>query len=75
MISSHFIHFSKRISIGVTLLPPTNLLLLILDLANNHNGSIEHGKRIIAEVANLNNPQNSFHPFQIAVTFSCDGTG
>jgi sialic acid synthase SpsE/mannose-6-phosphate isomerase-like protein (cupin superfamily) len=39
--------------------------LLILDLANNHNGSIEHGKRIIAEVANLNNPQN----YPIAVKF------
>ena len=39
--------------------------LLILDLANNHNGSLEHGKRIIAEVAKLTNLQK----FPIAVKF------
>ena len=39
--------------------------LLILDLANNHNGSLELGKRIIAEVANLKNPQK----YPIAVKF------
>jgi sialic acid synthase SpsE/mannose-6-phosphate isomerase-like protein (cupin superfamily) len=39
--------------------------LLILDLANNHNGSIEHGKRIIAEIAKLRNPQK----YPIAVKF------
>ena len=39
--------------------------LLVLDLANNHNGSLEHGKRIIAEVAKLSNPKK----FPIAVKF------
>jgi sialic acid synthase SpsE/mannose-6-phosphate isomerase-like protein (cupin superfamily) len=39
--------------------------LLILDLANNHNGSFEHGQRIISEVAKLQNPKN----YPIAVKF------
>ena len=39
--------------------------LLILDLANNHNGSVEHGKRIIAEIAKLKNPQK----YPVAVKF------
>lgn len=39
--------------------------LLILDLANNHNGSVEHGKRIILEISRLRNPRN----FPIAVKF------
>jgi hypothetical protein len=39
--------------------------LLILDLANNHNGSVEHGKQIIAEVARLKNPGK----YPIAVKF------
>lgn len=39
--------------------------LLVLDLANNHNGSLEHGKRIISEVAKLKNPKS----FPIAVKF------
>ena len=43
----------------------SNQPLLILDLANNHNGSVEHGKRIIAEVAKLNNPGR----YPIAVKF------
>ena len=39
--------------------------LLILDLANNHNGSLEHGKKIIAEIAKLKNPQE----YPVAVKF------
>jgi len=39
--------------------------LLILDLANNHNGSVEHGKQIIAAVAKLKNPQK----YPVAVKF------
>ena len=39
--------------------------LLILDLANNHNGSVEHGKRIIAEIAKLENPKK----YPVAVKF------
>jgi sialic acid synthase SpsE/mannose-6-phosphate isomerase-like protein (cupin superfamily) len=39
--------------------------LLILDLANNHNGSLEHGKKIIAEIAKLKNPQK----YPVAVKF------
>ena len=43
-------------------LSPSNPLL-ILDMANNHNGSLSHGKRIIDEVAKLKNP--SGHPIAI----------
>jgi N-acetylneuraminate synthase len=39
--------------------------LLILDLANNHNGSLAHGKRIIDEITNA--AQSS--DFQIAIKF------
>jgi sialic acid synthase SpsE/mannose-6-phosphate isomerase-like protein (cupin superfamily) len=39
--------------------------LLIFDLANNHNGSLEHGKRIIFEISKLRNPNN----YPIAVKF------
>lgn len=45
-------------------LSPNNPLL-ILDLANNHNGSLSHGKKIIEEIAKLQNPSN----FPIAVKF------
>ena len=39
--------------------------LLILDLANNHNGSVDHGKRIISEISKLRNPNK----YPIAVKF------
>ena len=39
--------------------------LLILDLANNHNGSLAHGKQIIDEVASI----VALKDFQVAVKF------
>jgi sialic acid synthase SpsE/mannose-6-phosphate isomerase-like protein (cupin superfamily) len=39
--------------------------LLILDMANNHNGSLEHGKRIIDEVASV----SGLFDFQVAIKF------
>jgi sialic acid synthase SpsE/mannose-6-phosphate isomerase-like protein (cupin superfamily) len=39
--------------------------LLILDMANNHNGSLEHGKRIIDEVSSV----NGLFDFQVAIKF------
>ena len=39
--------------------------LLILDLANNHNGSLDHGKRIIDEIATA----VSGTGFQVAIKF------
>ena len=39
--------------------------LIILDLANNHNGSLLHGKRIIENVANV----TSKYDFKVAIKF------
>jgi len=39
--------------------------LLILDLANNHNGSLSHGKRIIENIAKVTNRFD----FQVAIKF------
>ena len=39
--------------------------LLILDMANNHNGSLSHGKRIIDEVASV----NGLSDFKVAIKF------
>lgn len=39
--------------------------LLILDMANNHNGSLDHGKKIIDEVSSV----NSLFDFQVAIKF------
>lgn len=39
--------------------------LVILDLANNHNGSLEHGKRIISAISKVSNPLN----YPIAIKF------
>lgn len=39
--------------------------LIILDLANNHNGSLAHGKRIIESIANIINR----YDFQVAIKF------
>ena len=38
--------------------------LLILDLANNHNGNVDHGKRIIDDLAKVN-----FHGLPVAIKF------
>lgn len=39
--------------------------LIIVDMANNHNGSIEHGKRIVDELESLNRPEE----IKIAIKF------
>lgn len=39
--------------------------LLILDMANNHNGFLEHGKRIVDELAGI----NGIHDFRVAIKF------
>lgn len=43
----------------------TNLPLIVLDLANNHNGSVDHGKRIIKMIAEVTSGYN----FRVAVKF------
>ncbi len=39
--------------------------LLILDMANNHNGSLEHGKRIVTELTQI----EGIRDFQVAIKF------
>jgi sialic acid synthase SpsE/mannose-6-phosphate isomerase-like protein (cupin superfamily) len=51
-------------SIDFSSLSPANPLL-ILDLANNHNGSLDHGKRIIDEIATA----VAGTGFQVAIKF------
>ncbi len=43
----------------------TSKPLLVLDLANNHNGSVDHGKRIIQELKGINILRN----FTVAIKF------
>ena len=39
--------------------------LIILDLANNHNGSLSHGKKIIENIAKV----TSHFDFQVVIKF------